>query len=555
MLLEAATFILEKIGEELIGDSYKEVKKKLLGDPAKKALSAGLARAVRSYVSERRPYSGQILLREDGPLSDSKVLAEIARFSRFDGEPDPKVIATSWSDAAPENFLDLDYDQEARELLRYIKRELRQSEILRPIFDSKSLEVIREDTKAISESVRDLPELITSLRSFLASPYMLARASYFEASVGVQQLIINSTREIEEKTRNFVGRKFVFDKFCHFLASEESGYFFLFGERGIGKTSVAAQLIRENGYVHHFNKASSGINSPTRFAENICAQLIARYGLRRDAVPTDFRDNAYLMSLLKEVSEKTQAPNVIVVDAIDEVTHERSAGTNLLFLPEDPPPNTYFFVTSSEVIHIRMCNPPDDITIKASSKDNKKDIRDYLDRFVGSPEVSATLGLTSEADKQKFVTTLAVKADGNFMYLHYVLPELLRTPEMGAKVDKLPKGLKNYYDDHWDRMRKKSEHWTDRALPVIAVLTASRCPIDLATIFKHSGLEKRGHVLEVLTDLASFIRPQLEDDESTKLFQIYHQSFVEFLETKPEIRDELERVRDQMVDRESDFLE
>jgi hypothetical protein len=104
-------------------------------------------------------------------------------------------------------------------------------------------------------------------------------------------------------------------------------------------------------------------------------------------------------------------------------------------------------------------------------------------------------------------------------------------------------------------MRKKSEYWTDRALPVIAVLTASRSPLNLDTIFKHSGLKKRTHVREVLTALASFIPPQPDADVGTELFQIYHQSFVDFLEKKPEVRDELERVRDEMVDRMSDFLE
>jgi hypothetical protein len=166
--------------------------------------------------------------------------------------------------ASPQNVLNLDYDQEARELLRYIKRELHQSEVLRPIFDSKSIEAINQNTKAISESVSDLPEFIESLREFLRSPYTGARGSYLDAPTGIQHLIINSTREIEEKTRDFVGRDFVFKKFRDFLASEKAGYFFLFGERGIGKTSVSARLIRENGYVHHFKKVSSGIDSPRR---------------------------------------------------------------------------------------------------------------------------------------------------------------------------------------------------------------------------------------------------------------------------------------------------
>jgi hypothetical protein len=94
------------------------------------------------------------------------------------------------------------------------------------------------------------------------------------------------------------------------------------------------------------------------------------------------------------------------------VTHERCRN-DLLFLPELRL-KYILLVTSGEEIHLRT-GSSGGMTIKANSKDNMKDVHDYLDRFISSPKISIALGLNSEPAKQKFVSTHEEKSEGNFI--------------------------------------------------------------------------------------------------------------------------------------------
>src|SRR5262249_27925399 len=82
---------------------------------------------------------------------------------------------------------------------------------------------------------------------------------------------------VDERTRHFTGRSFVFDRIDQLLAGAEftSGYVTVRGEPGIGKTSVAAALVARRGYVHHFNIAPENIRTTRQFLQNVCAQLVA----------------------------------------------------------------------------------------------------------------------------------------------------------------------------------------------------------------------------------------------------------------------------------------
>ncbi len=83
---------------------------------------------------------------------------------------------------------------------------------------------------------------------------------------------------ISDKIKGFIGRKFIFDAFDEFLYTHESGYFIIRGVPGIGKSALVAKLVKDRGYVHHFNIAPQNVCSPEIFLENICTQLIACYG-------------------------------------------------------------------------------------------------------------------------------------------------------------------------------------------------------------------------------------------------------------------------------------
>ncbi len=85
---------------------------------------------------------------------------------------------------------------------------------------------------------------------------------------------------IEEKTRLFCGRKFVFEAFEQFLEQQPKGYFTVVGEAGMGKSALAAKYVVENQAICYFNVLAEGRNRPELFLESIRHQLIRRYQLQ-----------------------------------------------------------------------------------------------------------------------------------------------------------------------------------------------------------------------------------------------------------------------------------
>src|SRR5262249_61950146 len=122
-------------------------------------------------------------------------------------------------------------------------------------------------------------------------------------------------RLVNERTRNFVGRDFIFSAVDALLGDPQfpSGYILIRGEPGIGKTALVSQLVKTRGYVHHFNIAPQNIRSTRAFLENVCTQLIVRYQLDHPALPPEAsKDSAFLGQLLTEAAEKSGDAPVVV---------------------------------------------------------------------------------------------------------------------------------------------------------------------------------------------------------------------------------------------------
>lgn len=91
---------------------------------------------------------------------------------------------------------------------------------------------------------------------------------------------IDFSPEIARLTKDFVGRQWVFDDFDDWLKKAEGRFFILTGEPGVGKSAIAAALIRRYGThqelaAFHFCMANRiGTVEPDNVLLSIAAQLI-----------------------------------------------------------------------------------------------------------------------------------------------------------------------------------------------------------------------------------------------------------------------------------------
>ncbi|MEN8221267.1 MAG: hypothetical protein ABFS56_33945, partial [Pseudomonadota bacterium] len=331
--------------------------------------------------------------------------------------------------------------------------------------------------------------------------------------------IIDQTGVIEEKTQNFVGRQFIFEAINKFILANPRGYFIVQGEPGIGKSSLAAQFVKNQSCVHHFNIRTGGINTASRFLENVCAQLISTYQLDYQTLPAQAtQDGVFLENLLEIVPDKKL---IIMVDGLDEVEETDMPGVNKLYLPSLLPQGVYIVVTTRPGQTLRIDCEQTSLFIQQNSADNLADIREYIAKTV------EPLGI-ARLDNEEFI-----KHQGNFRYLRYILPEI------DNGTDLLP-CLMNYYEDHWQRMKGRDERerseWLDYKLKVVAALTEARSSIPIKRIANYAGI-KRSRIQTILDEWRAFLSVD-KDEDKCLCYRFYHDSFRCFLSKLEAVKEE-----------------
>lgn len=343
---------------------------------------------------------------------------------------------------------------------------------------------------------------------------------------------------IEERTRHFIGRGFVFHAIDEMIARRDfpSGYLLIRGEPGIGKTALMGQLVKTRGYVHHFNIAPQNIRSARAFLENVCAQLLVRYQLDEGMPSEDaFRDSGYLVHLLAQAAQKQGAvPLVVLVDALDEAEDVGlPPSANRLYLPAVLPDGVFFVLTSREQIDYRLdVNRREDIYLRDTDPQNLEDVSEYVRDFVlRHGEVMGERIRNWNVDQDAFIAKIAEKSEGNFMYLVHVLDDICQgriSSETIDNIDKLPKGLRAYYQRHWRAMRDQDRERFERIYePVLRFLATVREPVspDMLQEWTRIDLVRIGEVIE---EWRPFLNEEAGDNGERR-YRVYHASFQDFL--------------------------
>lgn len=363
---------------------------------------------------------------------------------------------------------------------------------------------------------------------------LIAGGDNEDVAPGVGRHLIPFDTFIEDRTEDFVGRKFALDALDAFLGEVPSGYFIVRGQPGIGKSAFLAWCVETRDWrVHHFNMGLQGICQPRHFLANVCARLISFYGLPYEEVSEDsLEDGALLGKLLREVSAVLPKGEhlIVAIDALDEVESESA---NPLFLPASLPENVFIVLTTRPgpeaalpISNSRLCD------LEANSDANLRDVRTYIKTQAASDELKAWCRKHGWETKA-FVETMLKKSQGNFMYLRHVLPDIARGVYADLELNELPLGLKGYYEDHWRRMGMTSKPLPRTKIKVVYVLSAVRRPVSRGLLADFAE-EDEVTVQEVLDEWQAFLQEERADGDLR--YSIYHTSFRDFLHRKDVVR-------------------
>jgi hypothetical protein len=351
---------------------------------------------------------------------------------------------------------------------------------------------------------------------------------------------------VKDKTKDFIGRDFIFDKIDEIINSPDftSGYVVIKGEPGIGKTALLSQLVKQRGYVHHFNSYTDNIRSSHIFLSNICAQLIVKYGLNYDRLPDKAtEDSGFMRQLLAEAVGKTENKKVIVViDALDEANDDNfQDGVNKLYLPSILPESAYIIITMRENNDEHLdVERKEYVPLNDEDPKNIEDIKKYIINYLNNYRNQMGMRLKEWAiDKTDFIDKLVKKSEGNFQYINYVLPSI-KNGKLNSidikNIEDLPTGLQGYYRRHWRFMKSAdAERYKRLQKPVLCFLATAIEPISMNILLEWmkqvylSNPPDSSDILNIIREWREFLN-QRKSDNGEYLYHIYHRSFCDFLD-------------------------
>jgi hypothetical protein len=363
----------------------------------------------------------------------------------------------------------------------------------------------------------------------------------FTGSIEFQSLI-------ESRTKQFVGREYIYEAFDKFKENHDRGYFTVVSEPGTGKTAIAANYVAKHKTPCYFNIAPQGNNTPEQFLKSIRNQLIEYYNLQ------DVQD-ANLETLLNTIASNLGEDQflVIVVDALDEVRQEPGP-ENILNLPRYLPEKIYFFLTRTHELDNQrrlltdINTPYQELDLRDMQELSKEDIAKYLDLFLyNNDQARPTLEQwleNNEYSKEEFKKLFLEKVGDNFMYATCLIDGILNRQEyQRVNLNDLPSTLINYYDWHWKRMGMDDP---ERLLKKYILYLIKEVKQDNGDIYDKAIAEilktNIDEVQQVLNEWYKYFRVTIK--ESNRYYTFYHNSFFQYLSNRNELDKERERFRE-----------
>ncbi|MFM9264953.1 SAV_2336 N-terminal domain-related protein [Tychonema sp. BBK16] len=338
---------------------------------------------------------------------------------------------------------------------------------------------------------------------------------------------------IQDKTEGFVGRKYVFDAIETFIQENKKGYFTIIGDPGQGKSAILAKYVQDTECIAHFNVQLQGANRADQFLESVCKQLITRYQLPYDPLPSNTTlDGEFLGHLLDEVAQRRNGqPVIIAVDALDEVDSGSYRDANILYLPPHLPDGVYFIMTRRRGVEVPLTTyaPNQIINLLDYQIDSQRDVRLYIQNRVDGSE-----NLSQQIDERQekisiFADKIADKSENNFMYLRYLLLDIENGLYKDLSLERFPQGLQGYYDFHWRRMGMTANLLPDAKIKILYILGEVKQPVSRQQICDFSG-EDTLTVQIVLNEWQPFLHIVIRN--GVKFYRIYNNSFRDFLHRK-----------------------
>ncbi|MBI3244390.1 MAG: AAA family ATPase, partial [Chloroflexi bacterium] len=558
-LFSAITFsVLGLVAESLdIGD--------ISGDAASLAYQSVLA---RTYCAFARNYPRLTAKWFDPSFIVDRATPELAKLLTRVSRPDPIWLAelsidpsrtSAYVDAPlPESLDDL-HLRASVDFLRWLDAELRTHPVFQSLFHSpenspkngRNIDELVAEFAGVAEIAHGYENALSQKQGFFVGSYTALKLYWRQPDSVLQRV----------QTRSFMGRDWLKEQVDSFVngSRRQSGALVITGDAGTGKTAFAAHLVETRGYPCLFADQVGGELRVREAIHSLSVQLIVRYRLELytdpEALPNDPMQYAdFLENLLRHAAARLTRDEkiVIVCDGLDE------AGTapdgNVFGLPRQLPDGVYFILTRrpAPAIKLNMEPPPVLMELRALGEENLADVRAYLANQVRTLQGIADQLVVQGYSENEFVEILTEKSGGLWIYLKYVLVEIVSRQRYPLMLEKLPFGLTEYYAQYWADWRwglngrgEGRIKWKAVYAPLLCMLAVAQEPMPAKRLAEWNSLEVDECKYLLSESWRPFLREQ-EGPDNTYVYALYHASMRDFVLGKAD-RSRLQKEHDWIV--------
>lgn len=389
-------------------------------------------------------------------------------------------------------------------------------------------------------------------------------------TVATQVKAIAFDREIENLTKGFTGREWVFAEIDRWLQQSNERFFILTGEPGVGKSAIAAQLTqtRQDIAAYHFCIARQiSTIEPTNVLLSLAAQLIKSfpdYGealvntvkplllhINVDITIETIKDSVVqgvvienlhtqypqqtldivLRQALTALPKPPKAPIAILIDSLDGAATYGSENNlvTLLSSVDDLPPWVRFILTSrpdkQRVLSYFKTLKPCYYHLNERSDKSKQDIYRYVDRRVTSEPIQIQIQ-RSQILSEALINQITELSQGNFLYTKVLLDDIELGGQSINNLAALPKSLNEFYYNFL--LRLKAE-WEAKYQLIFGILTVTKAPmteVELANLLSEQLSETElGQRLGVVQQFLDIV----QNDRAESTYTVFHQTLKDYL--------------------------
>jgi hypothetical protein len=335
---------------------------------------------------------------------------------------------------------------------------------------------------------------------------------------------------------HFVGREWLFEEIDDFISTNNSGYFVIEADAGMGKTAFALQLTKRGKHASHFSCIDWRARSADSAIRNISAQLIAAWNLTELApqgmLPPGADKPSWLWRVLSRAAEHRDRtdptrPVVLVIDGLDEA-EPCPSGSMPFGLPSNLPAGVFVVATTRTGTSLPALRQPYRIRlVEARSAANEWDMARYLRSQVMEPELVGRIN-ESQAEIANFSQQLLERCSGVWIYLHCVLGEIRYGLRQLNEIGSLPADLEGYYAQNLAAL-SEDEDWLAWFLPMLTTLGVAGEPLDCIQIANFASIENHERIRRFLLTRFRPFCGVVNGADGEEKFYLYHRSLTEFL--------------------------